>query len=193
MNGFDESIIGVMAPVFLALVLVAAAIPKFRKADEFVGIIANYRLLPDAWVTPFARVLPMIEVLCAVGLMVPVLRTGAGWMAAGLFMLFALALGINIGRGRTHIDCGCVRRPTSRSRIGMFHVLRALALAGVALYVAVVPLSLPSVSIASGALGFAAAGMLVLMYMSADLLIGLPKSIKESSIKELPINHGRGT
>jgi len=188
MNGVDEAIIGVMAPVFLALVLVTAAIPKFKKADEFVGIIANYRLLPDAWVTPFARVLPMIEVLCAVGLLVPILRIGAGWMAAGLFMLFALALGVNIGRGRTHIDCGCVRRPTSRSRIGMFHVLRALALAGVALYVAVVPLNVSSVSIASAALGLAAAGMLVLMYMSADLLIGLPKSIKE-----LPINHGRGT
>jgi len=186
--GFDESIISVMAPVFLALVLIAAAIPKFRKADEFVGIIANYRLLPDALVTPFARVLPMVEVVCAVGLLVPMLRSGGGWMAAGLFILFALALGINIGRGRTHIDCGCVRRPTSRSRIGMFHVLRALALAGIALYVAVVPLSISEISIASGALGLAAAGMLVLMYMSADLLIGLPRSSKE-----LPINHGSRT
>jgi len=186
--GFDASIISVMAPVFLALVLIAAAIPKFKKADEFVGIIANYRLLPDVLVTPFAKVLPIMEVVCAVGLLVPMLRAGAGWMAAGLFILFALALGINIGRGRTHIDCGCVRRPTSRSRIGMFHVLRALALAGIALYVAVVPLNIASVSIASGALGLAAAGMLVLMYMSADLLIGLPKTIKE-----LPINHGSRT
>jgi len=187
MNGF-ESIISVAAPVFLALVLVTAAMPKLQKADEFVGIIANYRLLPETLVTPFAKFLPILEIICALSLLVPILRSGAGWMAAGLFMLFALALGINIGRGRTHIDCGCVRRPTSRSRIGMFHVLRALALAGIALYVAVVPLNFSSVSIASGALGLAAAGMLVLMYMSADLLIGLPKSIKE-----LPINHGRGT
>jgi len=70
----------------------------------------------------------------------------------------------------------------------MFHVLRALALAGISLYVAVVPLNIASVSIASGALGLAAAGMLALMYMSADLLIGLPKSSKE-----LPLNHGSRT
>jgi len=182
------SIFQMMAPVFLALVLVAAAIPKLKHKDEFVGIVANYRLLPDALVTPFVKLLPMVEILCAAGLLVPVLRAGAGWMAAGLFMLFAVALGINIGRGRTHIDCGCVRRPMSRSRIGMFHVLRALALAGIALYLAAVPFSLAQVSMASGALGLAAAGLLMLVYMSADLLIGLPKSSRE-----LPINHGSRT
>jgi len=177
-------IISVMVPVFLALVLVAAAVPKLRKADEFAGIVANYRLLPDAWAAPFAKLLPVLEIICAVGLLVPGLRSGAGWLAAGLFMLFALALGVNIGRGRTHIDCGCVRRPTSRSRIGMFHVLRALALAGGGLSVALLPFSPAQVSLAQGVLGLAAAGMLVLMYMSADLLVGLPKSSKV-----FPIHH----
>jgi len=177
-----ESILNVMAPLFLALVLVTAAIPKFKKADEFVGIVANYRVLPDALVMPFAKLLPVIEIICALGVLIPALRAGAGWMAAGLFMLFALALGVNIGRGRTHIDCGCVRRPTSRSRIGMFHVLRALALAGVSLYVATVPFSMAQVAMDAGMLGVAAAGLLMLIYMSADLLIGLPKSSKELSI-----------
>jgi len=193
MNGvFDDAIISVAAPVFLALVLVSAAIPKFKDADEFVGIIANYRLLPESLVMPFARLLPVVEVICAAGLLIPASRTWVGWGAAALFMMFALALGINLGRGRTHIDCGCVRRPTSRSRIGMFHVLRALALAAISLYAALAPLTVAQVSIAAGALGLALAVMLLLFHLSADLLLGLPRSRQELPGQELSINHRRG-
>ena len=88
--------------------------------------------------------------------------------------MFAVAIAINVGRGRTHIDCGCVRRPTSVSRIGMFHVLRALSLAGVSLYAALVPVNLASLSIVSWVMGLAAAVMLTLLYLAADLIVGLP-------------------
>jgi len=184
----DTSMLMVMAPVFLALVLAAAALPKFKKMDEFVGIVANYRLLPDALVTPFAKGLPVVEVVIALALLLPPLHAFAGMASAVLFIMFAVALAVNLGRGRTHIDCGCTRRPTSRSRIGLIHVLRALALAGIGLYIAVTPLNLAALSLASTAIGIAAAGMLVMVYLSADLLIGLPKSVKD-----LPINHGRTT
>jgi uncharacterized membrane protein (Fun14 family) len=52
-------------------------------------------------------------------------------LAAMLLGLFALAMAINVGRGRTEIDCGCFR-DTLRQRISYASVLRNLLLAAVA-------------------------------------------------------------
>lgn len=171
-----DPVTAMLASLFLGLVLVTAALPKIRNADEFQGVVANYRLLPSFLVMPFARLLPWIELACAVALLVPAWRETAAWVAAGLFVMFALGLAINVGRGRTHIDCGCVRRPTSMSRIGMFHVLRALALAGVALYAAVIPVEIASISVESWLIGIASAGLLTLLYLAADMMVGLPEA-----------------
>lgn len=170
----NDASVAVLASLFLGLVLAAAAIPKLRHLDEFQGVVTNYRLLPAFLVTPFAIGLPLIELACAVALQMTPIRELAAWVAAGLFILFAVAIAINVGRGRTHIDCGCVRRPTSVSRIGMFHVLRALGLAGVSLYAALVPVQLSSISMASWIMGLAAAVMLTLLYLASDLMVGLP-------------------
>ncbi len=171
-----DPVTAMLASLFLGLVLVTAALPKIRHADEFQGVVANYRLLPTFLVMPFARLLPWIELACAVALLVPAWRETAAWVAAGLFMMFALGLAINVGRGRTHIDCGCVRRPTSMSRIGMFHVLRALALAGIALYAAVVPVDVASIAVESWLIGIASAALLTLIYLAADMMVGLPEA-----------------
>ncbi len=171
-----DPVTAMLASLFLGLVLVTAALPKIRNADEFQGVVANYRLLPSFLVMPFARLLPWIELACAVALLVPAWCETAAWVAAGLFVMFALGLAINVGRGRTHIDCGCVRRPTSMSRIGMFHVLRALALAGVALYAAVIPVEIASISVESWLIGIASAGLLTLLYLAADMMVGLPEA-----------------
>lgn len=170
----NDASVAVLASLFLGLVLAAAAIPKLRHPDEFQGVVTNYRLLPSFMVTPFARLLPWVELACAVALQMTPVRELAAWVAAGLFIMFALAIAINVGRGRTHIDCGCVRRPTSVSRIGMFHVLRALSLAGVSLYAALVPVQLASISIASWVMGLVAAVMLTILYLATDVMVGLP-------------------
>jgi len=61
MNGF-ESIIGVMAPVFLALVLVAAAIPKFSSGiaqrSRVGGRRVVYPVCISAWDQYRARAHP---------------------------------------------------------------------------------------------------------------------------------------
>lgn len=170
----DDPTAAVFASLFLALVLIAAAIPKLQRQDEFQGVVANYRLLPSYLVAPFARLLPWMELACAAGLVIVPMREIAAWAAAGLFLLFALALAINVGRGRTHIDCGCTRRPTSMSRIGMFHVLRAIALAAVSLYAASIPVTVSAITLPSALTGIGAAAMLALLYMAADVMVGLP-------------------
>lgn len=170
----SDPTVAMFASLFVALVLAAAAIPKLRNQDEFLGVVANYKLLPGFLVAPFAKLLPWLELGCAIALLVPSLRVVAACVAAALFMLFSFAIAVNVGRGRTHIDCGCVRRPTSMSRIGMFHVLRALALAGMSLYVAAVSLEISGISIESALTALASAVMLSLIYMAADLMVGFP-------------------
>ncbi len=170
----EDPTLSVFASLFLGLVLIAAAIPKIRRPDEFQGVVANYRLLPSFLVAPFARVLPWVELGSAIALMVSPVRETAAFVAAGLFMMFAVALAINVGRGRTHIDCGCVRRPTSVSRIGMFHVLRALVLAGVSFYAAFAPVDLVVITLETWLMGIAAAAMVAMLYLAADVIVGLP-------------------
>ncbi|MGQ2965993.1 MauE/DoxX family redox-associated membrane protein [Methylophilus sp.] len=170
----NDPTVAIFASLFLALILAAAAIPKLRSQDEFLGVVANYKLLPGFLVAPFAKLLPWVELGCAIALLVPALRPVAASVAAGLFMMFAIAIAINVGRGRTHIDCGCVRRPTSMSRIGMFHVLRALALSGVSLYAVAVPLQATGITLETGLIGLVSAVMLSLLYLGADMIVGFP-------------------
>ena len=172
----NDPALSVLATLFVGLVLAVAAISKLRSPDEFQGVVDNYRLLPGFLVAPVARLLPMVELACAVALMLPPAREMAAWVAVGLFVVFALALAINVGRGRTHIDCGCVRRPTSKSRIGMFHVLRALFLAGVSTFIALSSLEVANVSLASWLIGMASAALLAMLYVAADVMVGLPNS-----------------
>lgn len=90
----------------LALVFLSAALGKARHHLAFQGVLANYRLLPDFAVVPLALTLPALE--AAVG--AALLCTPSAWpqlSAAGLLVVFALAMAINLMRGRRHIDCGC--------------------------------------------------------------------------------------
>jgi uncharacterized membrane protein YphA (DoxX/SURF4 family) len=92
--------------VLLALVFLTAALGKVRHRLAFQGVVANYRLIPDFAVPAFALLLPLVEAAVAGGLLV----ASPSWpevSAAILLMLFAAAMGINIWRGRRHIDCGC--------------------------------------------------------------------------------------
>jgi Methylamine utilisation protein MauE len=92
--------------VFMAVVFAVAAIGKMREWSAFQGVIANYRLLPAFAVRPVAYLLPPAELAVAFAL----LGGAAVWpeiAAAALLLLFALAMTVNLLRGRRHIDCGC--------------------------------------------------------------------------------------
>lgn len=118
---------GVAASVAVALLLAVAGIDKLRHRDLLPGVIANYRLLPDALVTPAALALPVAELAVAAGLLLG-LAPFAPLAAIALLLIFAAAMAINIGRGRRHIDCGC-GHVALRQSLGWGQVLRNLALA----------------------------------------------------------------
>jgi hypothetical protein len=91
-----------------ALLLAGAAWHKLRDREAFRAALADYRLLPAALVPLAAQLVVALEVaLAAVLLATP----RAGLAAAGLLAGYALAIGVNLLRGRRHIDCGCGGEP----------------------------------------------------------------------------------
>lgn len=113
--------------LLLAAILAAGGSAKLAQPLAFAGVVANYRLLPLALVTPFAFLLPPVELATALGLLLPAARPAAV-AAAGLLLLFAGAMAINLMRGRRDIDCGC-HGGLVRSRIAWPLVGRNLVLA----------------------------------------------------------------
>ena len=111
-----------------------AAITKLRALDAFVGVVHNYRLVPEPLERPIAYALPVVELAIAVGVLLPAVRAPAALAAAILLVLFAGAMAINLMRGRRDIDCGCFAT-VLRQRLSWPLVLRNLLLAALALLV----------------------------------------------------------
>ena len=119
------------ARTLIALVLLIAGILKLGKPNEFVEAVRNYELLPKSIAAFAGRLLPVIELLAGIGLLSGILVLWSALTAVGLFVLFGLAVAINLLRGRRDISCGCFgRRQDERLSWGL--VARNALLAGLA-------------------------------------------------------------
>ena len=162
--------LSVAGRICVGLIFVLAATQKAQHWRVFSGVLANYRLLPRALVAPAAMLLPPAEL--AVGLLLLSARSRPWGEAAAITLLglFALAMAINVRRGRTHIDCGCgqsvLKQPLSWMLVGRNAGL--------------IVLLLPSLSFAgpetiSAALSGVAAGMaFFVVYLLFNALSALP-------------------
>jgi len=122
-----------------AMMLVSGA-EKLRRHDDFLGTLAGYRLLPDAMLETAAWALGGLETALGVAFLLHLAPQVAGGVSACLFVVFAMAMAINLVRGRTDVSCGCVpgleRTPLSWAGVGRsggFVVLSALTAQGGAL------------------------------------------------------------
>lgn len=93
--------------VAVALILLTAAWGKARRMDAFVAAVRNYRLIPERLATPLATLLPVVEALAGGALLANPFDQQGAFLAGILFLLYALAMGANLARGRRSIDCGC--------------------------------------------------------------------------------------
>ncbi|WP_254602956.1 MauE/DoxX family redox-associated membrane protein [Sphingomonas bacterium] len=98
--------IGDAAAFCAGLVFLVGAWAKLRHRATLSGVVANYRLLPPIAVAPVAAILPWLEGAVGLALLLGE-RRWVPIVAAVLLLAFAAAIGINIRRGRSHIDCGC--------------------------------------------------------------------------------------
>lgn len=160
------------ARLALAAVFGAAAVLKLRALEEFVGVVHNYRLLPEAWVRPVAYALPPFEGAVALGLLIEPARPYAAAGAAVLLVVFAIAMGVNLTRGRRHIDCGCfasaLKQQLSWGLVGRNAVLLALAAAAMPHALSARPLMWLDVITT-----VAAAATVMLLYVAFSRLVGL--------------------
>ncbi len=146
--------------IFLAIALLSlsymfalSAVHKLGNTEQFQQVLADYKLLPPALIPLLSRVLPVIELLTAIGLLVAPLRPLALAAACALLLTYALAMSINIARGRSDIDCGC-HGPHRSQKIGVWSVVRNISLIVLILlqwkYSALLPFSAASWGVAWG-------------------------------------------
>lgn len=144
---------------------------KLRHRALLPGVVANYRLLPEALVAPFAAVLPFAELLLGAALILGAGRPAA-LAASALLLGFAAAMAVNIARGRSQIDCGCglsqLRQPLRWPL-----VWSNLALAGLLL---LNTLPLPDPSLADRVTAAAAGASLFLLILLSNALGALALS-----------------
>lgn len=95
-----------VARAILALALIAAGTVKIIHPATFVTDIWSYRLVPESWAYWIAAVLPWLEVVTGAALLTGRQLRGARAIAAGLLLVFLVALVISWVRG-LDIACGC--------------------------------------------------------------------------------------
>ncbi|MBM3394100.1 MAG: methylamine utilization protein MauE [Betaproteobacteria bacterium] len=115
----------------MVLILLGAAWHKFSEPNAFLAALAGYRIAPDASLSMLSRIIPGIEIALAGALLLPVTRMWALRGAAILMAAYAIAIAVNLLRGRSYIDCGCggTAHPLSWGLVLRNIVLAAAALA----------------------------------------------------------------
>lgn len=106
-----DPLITIVIATSLAILFLLAARHKLSAPLRFEAQLAAYRLLPDSLLTPVARALPWLELAVAMGMLFATTRPIAGVLAASLLTVYALAMAINLKKGRAKIDCGCGDAP----------------------------------------------------------------------------------
>ncbi len=111
----------------ISAVLAWAAWHKLRDVGGFRAAVEAYELVPPLWAVPIGAALIAAELGIAVGLWLPRVGSIAALAAAALLLLYAVAIAVNLARGRRDLDCGCAG-PAGRQPISWALVARNLFL-----------------------------------------------------------------
>jgi hypothetical protein len=160
--------IGALLAGCCALLFASAALHKLLDLPRFAAVVDAYALMPGSG--RLARLLPLGELAVAGGMLSGITRPWAGPGGAVLLGLYALAIGVNLHRGRTDLACGCggpnERRPIARWMVWR-NLALALAMAGAALPWSHRPmLATDAITVAAGVATAA------FLYVSLDRLLG---------------------
>jgi uncharacterized membrane protein YphA (DoxX/SURF4 family) len=89
------------------VIFLASAISKLTARRRFIQVVLAYEVLPDRLAHLFAFLTPWVEgtvgLMLALGLITKVVAVLSGL----LLISFTVAIGINLARGRTDLECGC--------------------------------------------------------------------------------------
>lgn len=88
----------------VGLFFLVAAVPKLFDIPGFAAVIGAYGMLPKPLLVPVAVILPLVEIVLALGLMRNRLHGKIGIALLLLFFIAVLSYAIHLG---LDIDCGC--------------------------------------------------------------------------------------
>lgn len=151
-----------------SLLFFMAAIHKLRDLQRFREVFAAYRLLPLAVARGSAPVVPALELAVAVGLLFDNLRGLALTTGAAMLLAYAVAIAVNLARGRRDLDCGCAG-PNNRRPIAAWMVRRNAGIAVVLVAAALPWIDRPLVWTDGVTVGFGTAAC-ALLYLCFDRL-----------------------
>jgi hypothetical protein len=151
-----------------AALFAAAAVHKLCDWPRFTGALADYRVLPGPLVRFAAPLVVAAESAAAVLLLNPGSRELGAVIAAVLLVCYAGAIAINLRRGRTTIDCGCVG-VARRRHIGAGLVIRNLVLAGLVL-LTLLPFGSRSLAALDGLTIVGTTLLAAVIYLTMDVL-----------------------
>jgi len=90
-----------------AVLFIAAAWHKLSDRGRFEAVLRDYQLLPAIVCPPLTLLIPGVELTLGLGWISGLLPRITAMTTAALLATYALAIGINLVRGRVYIDCGC--------------------------------------------------------------------------------------
>jgi uncharacterized membrane protein YphA (DoxX/SURF4 family) len=93
--------------VAAGLLFLSAGARKLMHWQEFRGVVAAYRVLPESSTTGVAAAVVALELLLGAAAILDRGMPLTGIGIAVMLAVFAVAMAINLRRGRTAIDCGC--------------------------------------------------------------------------------------
>lgn len=150
----------------LAAIFAVALRHKVFAWPRFKASFAAYKIVPDAFVGVVAGGLVFAEGVAVIGLL---LLQPLGLLAGGgLLAIYAMAIAINVARGRRHIDCGCGDEPTP---VSLILVARNTVLIGLAVTAYALQPGLQTLSVWAVVVALSAALVAFGIYLAMEQLI----------------------
>lgn len=155
-----------------AILFIGAAWHKLSAPERFAAILRDYQLLPAVLIRPLTFLIPAIEMTLVLGWISGLSPWITTMTSAVLLATYALAMTINIVRGRIYIDCGCGFSGSAgeEQTLSPGLVARNILLIGVAL-LSLVPTIERGLGMADLLIGSATVLIAILLYASSGQLI----------------------
>jgi len=176
MNAIDPVISHILRGL-LALVFAAAAYHKLSGLRAFRDTLANYQLVPEILLWPMTAAIVAIESAVTVSLLWPAASTAAPTVAACVLAIYAVAIAINLLRGRSSIDCGC-SGPAVRQSLSAGLIVRNITLVVCCWLITLDTVARPLAGLDAGTVLFGMVG-LFLIYMTSNRLLAGSVQLRE--------------
>ena len=122
-----QSLILIACRLTLGAVFLASSVSKVKQPRLFSAEVVAYKLIPNKWSWPIALTLMSMELVVAVLLLIGWQSRLAAFLGGLLLVIFTIAIGFNLLRGRADLECGCFGKKNAQ-KIGLRLIARNLIL-----------------------------------------------------------------